>query len=153
MSILPFCSIKTMSLIYIFKRENIFVTLLDRMVFMKSCLISMQTSWIHNINSAQHQSKAYKQHNIIEVAFGIQSLVYFQKHNSTRWTFFRVKLVFEYDFEISWSFGPWVLGTLRPSDLGILGLLDLFPPPQPPPPPLSSYYLLVWYGMVWFALV
>ena len=30
----------------------------------------------------------------------------------TRWTFFRVKLVFE--FEISWSLGPWDPWTLEP---------------------------------------
>ena len=39
----------------------------------------------------------------------------------TRWTFFRVKLVFECEFEISWSLGPWDLG---PLDLGTLGLWD-----------------------------
>ena len=32
----------------------------------------------------------------------------------TRWTFFRVKLVFEYYFEISWSLGPLDLRTLGP---------------------------------------
>ena len=32
----------------------------------------------------------------------------------TRWTFFRVKLVFECDFEISWFLRPWDLGTLGP---------------------------------------
>ena len=36
----------------------------------------------------------------------------------TRWTFFRVKLVFEFEFEISWSLGPW---TLEPLNLGTLG--------------------------------
>ena len=40
----------------------------------------------------------------------------------TRWTFFRVKLVFECEFEISWSLGPWEPGTLGPLDLGTLGL-------------------------------
>ena len=31
-------------------------------------------------------------------------------HNcQTRWTFFRVKLVFEFEFELSWSLGPWDL--------------------------------------------
>ena len=54
------------------------------------------------------------------------------KTEKTRWTFFRVKLVFECDFEISWS----------------LGLLDLFPPP--PPPHTSSYLLLSSFGMVWY---
>ena len=43
---------------------------------------------------------------------------------------FRVKLVFECDFEISWSLGPW--------DPWTLGFLDLFPPPILP----SSYFLL-----------
>ena len=100
----------------------------------------------------------------------------------TRWTFFRVKLVFEYDFEISWSFGLWDHGTFRPMDLWILGLLnfgllDLFPiPPHPHtfsyllisssyyflPPPTLSYHLLSlpassWfgmdlYGLVWFGM-
>ena len=60
----------------------------------------------------------------------------------------RVKLVFECEFEISWSLGPWNPCTL--------GLLDLFPPPTPPhtspyiflPPNVSSYYSppLVWFG-------
>ena len=51
---------------------------------------------------------------------------------SARWTFFRVKLVFECDFEISWSLRPWDLGTLGP---------------------LSSSYLfllLFSFGMVWY---
>ena len=63
----------------------------------------------------------------------------------TRWTFFRVKLVFECDFEISLSLCPW--------DPWTFGLLDLFPPPLPPN---TSYYLLLslpptlllWYGLV-----
>ena len=38
----------------------------------------------------------------------------------------RVKLVFEYDFEISWSFGPWDNGSL---DLGTLGLRTFGPFP------------------------
>ena len=64
----------------------------------------------------------------------------------TRWTFFRVKLVFECDFEIFWSLCPW--------DPWTFGLLDLFPPPLPPH--TSSYLLLslpptlsLWYGLVW----
>merc|ERR1712122_353634 len=36
------------------------------------------------------------------------------KLKMTRWTFFRVKLVFECEFEISWSLGPWDLGTPGP---------------------------------------
>ena len=50
----------------------------------------------------------------------------------TRWTFFRVKLVFECEFEISWSLGPLDLGTPRPWNPWTLGLLDLFPLPTPP---------------------
>ena len=73
---------------------------------------------------------------------------------STRWTFFRVKLVFECEFEISWSFGPWELGTPEPWNPWTLGLLDLFPSPTPPhtyillPPPMSFSYStpLLWFG-------
>ena len=57
----------------------------------------------------------------------------------TRWTFFRVKLVFECDFEIS-----EVIGTLGPKDPWTLRPWDLFPPL--PPPHTSSYtsfYLLL----------
>ena len=68
----------------------------------------------------------------------------------TRWTFFRVKLVFECEFEISWSLGPWDSWTLEPLDLGTLG-------PLPSsntssyfllPSPISSSYSppLVWFG-------
>ena len=77
----------------------------------------------------------------------------FWEQGQTRWTFFRVKFIFECDFEISWSLGPW--------DPWTLGLLDLFPPPTSHtfsyillPPPVSSSYSppLVWFGMVlvWF---
>ena len=45
----------------------------------------------------------------------------------TRWTFFRVKLVFEYDFEISWSLGPWDPWPSRPWDLWTLGLSIFLP--------------------------
>ena len=58
----------------------------------------------------------------------------------TRWTFFRVKLVFECEFEISWSLGPWDLGTPGPWNPWTLGLLDLFP--LPAPPHTSPYMLL-----------
>ena len=60
---------------------------------------------------------------------------------STRWTFFRVKLVFEFEFEISWSSGPLDLLTQRPWDSWTLGLCDLFPPP-PPPLIASSFTIL-----------
>ena len=36
------------------------------------------------------------------------------KITKTRWTSFRVKLVFKCNFEISWSLGPLDLGTLGP---------------------------------------
>ena len=42
----------------------------------------------------------------------------------TRWTFFRVKLIFECDFEISWSLGPLDLGTLGPWDSWTSSLLQ-----------------------------
>ena len=70
---------------------------------------------------------------------------------NTRWTFYRVKLVFECDFEISWSLEPWDLGTLGPLDSWtsylLQHLLIL---------PLTSSYLLLylpptlllWYGLV-----
>ena len=68
----------------------------------------------------------------------------------TRWTFFRVKLVFECDFKISWSLGPW--------DPWTFGLLDFFLPSTPPlSSSFTSSYLflllssfgIVWYGLVW----
>ena len=77
----------------------------------------------------------------------------------------RVKLVFEYDFEISWSFGPLDLQTL-----GLLGFwsssllnhllilsltssylfLLLLPTTSCTllPPSFFSYFLLVWFGIV-----
>ena len=42
----------------------------------------------------------------------------------TRWTFFRVKLVFECDFEICWSLGPWDLGTPGPWESWTSSLLQ-----------------------------
>ena len=69
----------------------------------------------------------------------------------TRWTFFRVKLVFEFEFEISWSLGPLDLGTLGPWDSWTSALLQhlLIIPFT------SSYLLLslpstllLWYGLV-----
>ena len=72
----------------------------------------------------------------------------------TRWTFFRVKLLFEFDFEISLSLGPLDLGTPGPWNPWTLGLLDLLPTltiPHTSPyillyPPISSSYSppLVW---------
>ena len=60
----------------------------------------------------------------------------------TRWTFFRVKLVFECEFEMSWSLGPWDLGTLGP--LPSSNTSSYFPLH----PPISSTYSipLVWFG-------
>ena len=68
----------------------------------------------------------------------------------------RVKLVFECEFEKSWSLGPWDLRTPGPLNHWTLGLLDLFPPPTPPytsphilsPPLISSSFSppLVWLG-------
>ena len=42
----------------------------------------------------------------------------------TRLTFFRVKLVFECDFQISWSLGPWDFGSEGCWDLGTIGSWD-----------------------------
>ena len=69
----------------------------------------------------------------------------------TRWTFFRVKLVFECEFKISWSLGPLNLGTLGPLDSWTPSLLQHFLIL-----PLTSSYLLLslpptlllWYGLV-----
>ena len=63
----------------------------------------------------------------------------------TRWTFFRVKLVCECEFEISWSLGPLDLGTLGP--LPTSNTSWYFPLH-----PLTSSYpflLLSFFGMVW----
>ena len=79
----------------------------------------------------------------------------------TRWTFFRVKLVFECEFEISWSFGSWDLGTPGPWNPWTLGFLYLFPHPflsssntssYFPLHPLTSSYLFLLlssFGMLW----
>ena len=63
-------------------------------------------------------------------------------------TFFKVKLIFECDFEISWTLGHSDLGTLGPWKSWTLGLWDLFPPPPLPytsskvlPPCPTSYFL------------
>ena len=73
----------------------------------------------------------------------------------TRWTFFRVKLVSECDFEISWSLGPYELWTFGFLELWTIGTLPssttslyfLLPPPFSSsyfflPPPTHSYLLL-----------
>ena len=85
-----------------------------------------------------------------------------RQQRQTRWTFFRVKLVFECEFEITWSLGPWDLrtldlGTHGPWNLRTLGLLDLIPPPTPPqtspyillPPPISSFSMVWLWGGEW----
>ena len=75
--------------------------------------------------------------------------LYPAERNITRWTFFRVKLVFEYDFEISWSFGLWNPWTFRPRECQFFTssllhhLLILLP----------TSFLLVWFGKVWYGLV
>ena len=61
--------------------------------------------------------------------------------NKTRWTFFRVKLVFECEFEISWFFGPWNLGTPGPWSPWTLGFLDTSS--YFPLHPLTSSYLFL----------
>ena len=104
-----------------------------------------------------------------------------QKKWRTRWTFFRVKLIFEYDFEISWFFGPWHHGSLGHWDIGTLGHWDLGAiGPQnfqtsyflQSPPHTFSYLLLshthtsptlpylllslptsFWLGLVWYGMV
>ena len=73
----------------------------------------------------------------------VRAIFYLAFQTWTRWTFFRVKLVFEYDFEISWSWGPWDSWTCSL----LLYLLIL---------PLTSSYLfqslpptlLLWYVLV-----
>ena len=60
--------------------------------------------------------------------------------NETRWTFSRVKLVFEFDFETSWSLGPLDPGTLGLQDFGTSSLLHQLLIP----PPMSSYFLLTY---------
>ena len=75
----------------------------------------------------------------------------------TRCTFFRVKLVFEFEFEISWSLGPW---TLEPLNLGTLGPIPSSNTSSLYTPlliislhPLTSSYLfllLFFFGMVWY---
>ena len=59
---------------------------------------------------------------------------------NTRWTFYRVKLVFECDFEISCSSGP--LELWDPLDLGTWELLDFRTFGTLPSSTTSSYFLL-----------
>ena len=68
----------------------------------------------------------------------------------TRWTFFRVKLVFECEFEISWSLGPLDLGTLGPWDSWTSSLLQHLLK-LPLHPLTSSYFFLLLssFGMIW----
>ena len=75
---------------------------------------------------------------------------------ATRWTFFRVTLVFEFEFEIFWSLGPWDIGTpgtLEPLDLGTLRPLPSSNSSSyfPLHPHTSSYLCLICssFGMVW----
>ena len=67
----------------------------------------------------------------------------------TRWTFFRVKLVFECEFEISWSLGPLDLGTLGPWDSWTSSLLQHLLK-LPLHPLTSSYFFLLLssFGMI-----
>ena len=79
-----------------------------------------------------------------------KSLIECQNWPLTRWTFFRVKLVSECDFKISWSLGPWDLGTLGPlSSLLQHLILPLTPSDLLWPPPVTSSYSppFVWFGM------
>ena len=51
----------------------------------------------------------------------------------TRWTFFKDKLVFEYDFWdilVLWTLGPLDLQTMGPFDSWTFHFFYLFPPPQ-----------------------
>ena len=70
----------------------------------------------------------------------------------TRWTFFRVKLIFEYDFEISWSLGPRDPWTFKLWNLWTLGLSIFLLLPSYT---TSSYFFLPpssWFGFMWFGM-
>ena len=92
-------------------------------------LIRYQTSQIECMSGVI--SKRCSAHAILEI--------------KTRWTFFRVKLVFEFEFEISWSLGPLDLGSSGPWDSWTFSLLQhLLILPH------TSYYLLLSLPLVWF---
>ena len=48
------------------------------------------------------------------IVYCLVTIMVFRIELKARWTFFRVKLGFECEFEISWSFGPWDLWTPGP---------------------------------------
>ena len=83
--------------------------------------------WLVSEISGSFQSSSGRSFIIVKVIFVCPiQLGFFQKifperlwdyKCKTRWTLFRVKLVFEFEFEISWSSGPL---TLDPETLGLL---------------------------------
>ena len=93
--------------------------------------------WLHHTGGWHTWYVIYHQPSVDWSDF--TGVVQYIKWNQTRWTFFRVKLVFECDFEISWSLRPWDLGTLGPLSSSTTSSYFLLPPPT----------LLLWYGLVW----
>ena len=71
--------------------------------------------------------------------------VWYLNNYITIWTFFRVKLVFECNFEISWSLGPLDLWTLGPWDYWTLGPL--------PSSTTSTYFLLTLFTSIYILLL
>ena len=76
-------------------------------------------------------------------------IVLFIYQSATRWTFFRVKLVFECEMRYLgfWTLGPldlWTLGPLPSFNISSYLLLNLFYILLSLPPTL-----LLWYGLVW----
>ena len=111
----------------------------------------LSQNWNYNLYDSVSLPEAILELTAIAIDRLLKQIIWLHHKSITRWTFFRVKLVFEYDFELSWSLGPWYPWTFRPLDLWTLGLFLPLPSSTTSPyfflPP-SSWFGLVWFGMV-----
>ena len=99
--------------------------------------VILPTKWFTTTIFLLHQQLLPLQHLLHHHNGYNQCETSYKKGPKTRWTFFGVKLVFAFDFEISWSLGLLILGTL-----GTLGPLPSSNTSSYfPLHPLTSFYL------------